>query len=296
MGIWTTDDGRRTTGATSWWETRALVLPIVLSAVALSAFPVVPRPSSVVRVCADPNNLPFSNERGEGIENRIAELVGRELHRSVEYTWWAQRRGFIRNTLNTGLCDLVVSTPSTMEMLLTTRPYYRSSYVFVSRRDRHAAIRSLDDPRLHRMRVGVQMIGDDFSNSPPAHALANRGIVRNVVAFSVFGDYRQPNPPARIVDAVARGDVDVAIVWGPLAGYFARRSSVPLEVVPVSPHVDLPYLPFVFDIAMGVRRGDSTFRAQLNDIIERRQLAIDSILDSFGVPRLGFRSSGPSSP
>jgi mxaJ protein len=148
--------------------------------------------------------------------------------------------------------------------------------------------------RLRHLRIGVQLIGDDFANAPPAHALANRGIVRNVVGYPVYGDYRQSNPPARIVDAVARGDIDVGIVWGPLAGYFAQRSAVPLDLVPVSPRVDLPYLPFVFDIAMGVRRGDTTFRARLNEILERRQPAIDSILDTFGVPRLGFRTGGAS--
>jgi mxaJ protein len=295
MSGWATGDGRRATPLTAARRDLALLLPVLLALAALSAFPVARRPSPVaLRVCADPNNLPFSNDRGEGIENRIAELIGRELHRPVEYTWWAQRRGFLRNTLNAGLCDLVVSTPSSMEMLLTTRPYYRSSYVFLSRRDHHTTIRSLDDPRLRHLRIGVQLIGDDFANAPPAHALANRGIVRNVVGYPVYGDYRQANPPARIVDAVTRGDIDVGIVWGPLAGYFAQRSAVPLDLVPVSPRVDLPYLPFVFDIAMGVRRGDTTFRAQLNEIIERRQPAIDSILDAFGVPRLGFRIGGAS--
>lgn len=244
-----------------------------------------------LRVCADPNNLPFSNAAGAGFENKIAQLVGRELGRPVSYTWWAQRRGFVRNTLNAGACDLVVGTVAGMELLATTRPYYKSTYVFVTRRERHLGIRSLDDPRLHHLRVGVQLIGDDFANTPPAHALANRGVTRNLVGYPVYGDYRQPNPPARIIDAVARGDVDVAIVWGPLAGYFARRSAVPLDVVPVTPQIDLPYLPFVFDIAMGVRRGDTTFKNQINDIIERRQASIDSILAAYGVPRVDAGSA-----
>jgi len=242
--------------------------------------------ATVLRVCSDPNNLPFSNRAGAGFENKIAELIGHELGLPVTYDWWAQRRGFARNTLNAGDCDLVVGTVAGMEMLATTRPYYRSTYVFVTRRDRHLDIRSLNDPRLRTLQVGVQLIGDDFSNTPPAHALANRGMSRNIVGYPVYGDYRQPNPPARIVDAVAKGSVDVAIVWGPLAGYFAKRSSVPLTVTPVSPQVDLPYLPFVFDIAMGVRRGDSTFKARIESVIASRQPAIDSILDAYGVPRL----------
>jgi mxaJ protein len=243
---------------------------------------------AALRVCADPNNLPFSNRAGEGFENRIATLVGQELRRPVEYTWWAQRRGFVRNTLNAGGCDLVVGTASGMEMLATTRPYYKSAYVFVTRRDRHLSIRSFDDPALRKLRIGVQLVGDDFANTPPAHALSNRGMVKNIVGYTLYGDYRQPNPPARIVDAVARGDVDIAVVWGPLAGFFAKRSSVPLDIVPVSPQIDLPFLPFVFDIAMGVRRGDSTFRKQLDDIIERRGSSIDSILAVYGVPRVGL--------
>ena len=171
-----------------------------------------------------PTTCRSPTRRGEGFENRIAELVGQELHRPVEYTWWAQRRGFVRNTLNAGDCDLVVGTASGMEMLATTRPYYKSTYVFVSRRDRHLGIRSFDDPALRTLKIGVQLIGDDFANTPPAHALANRGMAKNIVGFTVYGDYREPNPPARIVDAVARGDVDVAVVWGPLAGYFAKQS------------------------------------------------------------------------
>jgi mxaJ protein len=242
-----------------------------------------------LRVCSDPNNLPFSNQAREGFENRIADLVGDELGRPVTYTWWAQRRGFARNTLDAGDCDLIVGTAAGAEMMATTRPYYKSSYVFVTRRDRALDVRSFDDSILRRVKVGVQLIGDDFANTPPAHALANRGIIRNVVGYPVYGDYKQQNPAARIIDAVEKGDVDVAVVWGPLAGYFAKHASVPLIVTPVAPHLDLPYLPFVFDIAMGVRRGDSTFRHQLDDIIERRQPAIDSILTAYGVPLVAAR-------
>ena len=239
----------------------------------------------VLRVCADPNNLPFSNAREEGFENRIASLLAREVGAGLEYTWWAQRRGFVRNTVRAGACDVLIGVPAGFDPVLTTRPYYRSTYVFVTRAG-GAGVASLDDPALRRLRIGVQLIGDDFANTPPAHALANRGMTRNLVGFMVYGDSREPNPPARIVDAVAKGTIDVAVVWGPLAGYFARQSQVPLDVVPVSPRLDLPYLPFVFDIAMGVRRGDSTFRVRLDDIIERRRATIDSVLDAYGVPRV----------
>jgi mxaJ protein len=250
------------------------------------------RTRSPLRVCADPNNLPYSNSAGEGFENRIAGIVGAELRRPIEYTWWAQRRGFVRNTLNAGQCDLVVGTASGTELLATSRPYYRSTYVFLSRRDRHLGIRSFDDERLRQLKIGVQLVGDDGVNTPPVHALTNRGIGRNLVGFTVYGDYRRANPASQIVDAVIDGRVDVAVVWGPLAGYFAKLSKVPLDVVPVSPQLDLPYLPFVFDIAMGVRRRDSTFHAQIDSVITRRKPSIDSVLAWYGVPRVDPRQAG----
>ena len=243
--------------------------------------PGVPR---VLRVCADPNNLPFSNERGEGLENRLAEMLAGELHARVEYTWFAQRRGFFRNTLNAGLCDVVLGVPSSIEMAATTRPYYRSSYVFVTRADGGPVVRSFDDAALRRLRIGVAVIGDDYANSPPAHALAQRGIIGNVVGYSVYGDYARPNPPSRIVEAVAEGEVDVAVVWGPLAGYFASRQRVPLRLVPVTPEIDLPFLPFVFDIAVGVRRGDDALREELDRALARRRADIRRLLDAYGVP------------
>ena len=251
----------------------------------IEVVPVV-RPAGILRVCADPNNLPFSNQKQEGFENRIADLLARDLGEHVEYTWWAQRRGFFRNTLKAGMCDLVIGVPAGFEMALTTAPYYRSTYVFVSRKDRNFGITSFDDPRLHDLKVGVQMVGDDFSNSPPAHALTNRGIITNVKGYSVYGDYAQPNPPARIIEAVERGDVDVAIVWGPLAGYFAKRSHLPLQIVPVTPQMDRSYLPLVFDIAMGVRRGDNDLRDQVEQVLEKRRPEIDRILAEYGVPRV----------
>jgi mxaJ protein len=243
----------------------------------------------VLRVCSDPNNLPFSNEKQEGFENKIAELIARDMNLKLEYTWWAQRRGFVRNTLKSDLCDLIVGMPSSSELALTTVPYYRSTYVFVWRKDRGLNIHSFDDEALHKLRIGVQMIGDDFANSPPAHALTNRSIVQNVKAYSVYGDYAQPNPPARVVEAVAKGEVDVAIVWGPTAGFFAKKERVPLSIAPVTPQIDLPYLPFVYDISMGVRRGDDAFKERLETIIENRRSEIDGILDRYGVPRLNTR-------
>jgi quinoprotein dehydrogenase-associated probable ABC transporter substrate-binding protein len=239
-----------------------------------------------LRVCADPNNLPFSNERREGFENKIADLLAHEMNASVAYTWWAQRRGFVRNTLKDCKCDLVIGVPSSFELALTTAPYYRSTYVFVYRKDRGLGVRSFDDPILRKVKVGVQMIGDDYANTPPAHALAKRRIIENVKGYMVYGDYSQENPPARIIDALVAGEIDVAIVWGPLAGYFAKRAGVPLDIIPVSPQIDRPFLPFVYDISMGIRRGEDSFKEELESIIERKRPEIESILDEYGVPRL----------
>lgn len=256
---------------------RSVALLVVLAAT--------PAMARELRVCADPNNLPFSNEKQEGFENRIARLIADQLHAELRYTWWAQRRGFIRNTLNAELCDLIPGVATGLEMLRTTRPYYRSTYVFVTRAGSGLDIGSFDDPRLRALKVGVQIIGDDGANTPPAHALARRGIVENVRGYTVYGDYGEADPAAAIVDALARGEIEVAIAWGPFAGYYAARHPGTLVIRPVSPQVDLPVMPMVFDIAMGVRRGDDGFRAEINDILKARRPEIDAILASYGIPR-----------
>jgi mxaJ protein len=238
----------------------------------------------VFRVCADPNNLPFSNDKLEGFENRIASLVAEDLHAKLEYVWWAQRRGFLRNTLRGGMCDAVMGEPAGIEMAATTQPYYRSSYVFVTRQGTHQP-ESLDDPFLKTATVGVQLIGEDFSNSPPAHALSRRGVIDNVRGYTVYGDYRQPNPPSAVIEAVAKGEVDVAIAWGPMAGYFAHQSRVPLQLARVLPESEPPF-PFVFDMAMAVTRSNTALRDELNGVIARRQHDIDRILRDYSVPLL----------
>ena len=260
------------------------------SNVVTAAVPVAP--PGVLRVCADPNNLPFSNQKLEGFENKLADLIAGEMGEKVEYTWWAQRRGFFRNTLKAGACDVVLGVPSGFEMALTTSPYYRSTYVFLYRKDRKFNIGSFDDQELRKLKIGVQMVGDDFSNTPPAQALTNRNIINNVKGYTLYGDYAQPNPPARIVEAVEKNDIDVAIVWGPLAGYFAKQSGVPLAVVPVSPQIDQPFLPFVYDISIGVRRGDQALHDRLEQILQKRRADIDRLLDQYAVPRVDEQKGG----
>jgi mxaJ protein len=251
----------------------------------IAGLAVAPASARELRVCADPNNLPFSNERGEGFENKIVAIVAEELGARVEHTWWAQRRGFLRSTLKAGLCDLVPGIPSNMEGMRTTAPYYRSTYVFVTRAD-GPAIASFNDPVLRDMKLGVQLIGDDGWNTPPAHALSRRGLTANVRGYTLYGDYRQPNPPARIIAAVAEGEIDAAVAWGPLAGYFAARQAVPLQVAPVRPHFDGPQLPMVWDISMGVRKEDEALRQEVDAALSRRRTDVDAILLAYGVPRL----------
>jgi mxaJ protein len=240
-----------------------------------------------LRVCADPNNLPFSNEAQQGFENRIIAVIARSMGATVTYEWWAQRRGNVRETLKAGRCDVIPGIASNLEMLATTRPYYRSAYVFVTRADRNLDLSGFDDPRLRDLTIGVQMIGDDFSNTPPAHALARRGIVQNIRGFMVYGDYAQDAPPRTIIDAVAKRDIDLAVVWGPLAGYFAKQNGNALALRTVAPLSDGPTLPMTFDISMGVRKEDRDLRRELDAALESNRKEIQQILADYGVPMLG---------
>lgn len=259
-------------------------------------WPVVMRdatPGRVLRVAADPNNLPFTNARLEGFENRIAELIARELGCRVEYRWRAQRRGFFRNALGEGEADLVLGVPARFDRALTTRPYYRSSYVLVSRADRGLDVRSLDDPRLADLRIGFHALGEDGANPPPADALVRRGLAANLVGYSIYGDYRDETPPARLIEAVARGEVDVAIAWGPLAGHFATKQPVELLVTPIEPERGPGALPFAFDIALGVRQEALGLRDELDRVLAREREAIDAILREYGVPRVPASEERP---
>jgi mxaJ protein len=242
-----------------------------------------PAEARVLKICADPNNLPFSNAREEGFENRIVRIVAQELHADVEYVWHAQRRGNVRETLSASKCDVIPGVASSLEMLATTRPYYRSTYVAVARDGPLDDLATFDDPRLATLRIGVQLVGDDGSNTPPAHALTLRGMVGNIRGYTIYGDYESPAPQSPIVDAVARGDVDLAFVWGPTAGYFARREPVKLHLAPV-PVSDGPALPMVYDISMGVRRDAVALRRELDSALAKRAAEIRAVLTDYGVP------------
>lgn len=235
----------------------------------------------VLRVCADPDNLPSSNRNGEGFDNKIAALLAKEMGDSLTYVWWPQRRGFLRNTLRAHECDVVLGLPVGYDPVLSTKPYYRSTYYLVFPTQRHLGLTTLDDSALKRLRIGVNLIGDDYAHTPPVHALLARGISANVTGFSTF--YGEEHHPGEIIAALERGDIDVAVAWGPLAGYFAKRAATPLTLVPL-PDDQASGMPFVFDVGIGVRRSDRALKEQLDEIVDRLAPDIARILAEYNVP------------
>jgi ABC-type amino acid transport substrate-binding protein len=178
----------------------------------------------------------------------------------------------------------VTAIPTQTEGVLTTKPYYRSTYVFVYRTADKLQLRSFEDPVLRQLRIGLHAIGDDGANPPPVHALARRGIVKNVSGFTMWDVDSVVNPQGRIIDAVANGDIDVAIVWGPFGGYFSRRQTSALTVVPVSPSVEPPGIPFAYDISMAVRPGESALKSELDGVLAARHQDVRKLLDEYGIP------------
>jgi len=238
-----------------------------------------------LRVCADPQNMPFSNKKREGFDNKIADVIARELGDSVSYAWWPSRRGYLRNTLSAGTCDLVIGVPVGFDPVATSKPYYRSTYYIVSRADKKLGITSLDDARLKKLRVGVNLLDGDYTNTPPAHALSVHGITgAGVVGFPGF--YDEEHQPGEIIDSLAKGNIDVALVWGPIAGWFAKKSGVPMSLTAL-PDSDSADLPFAYSVAIGTRRSDRELRTLIDEILVRKKPEIDKILMEYNVPTLG---------
>jgi mxaJ protein len=231
-------------------------------------------------VCADPQNAPFSDRQKTGFENRIAEVIGADLHRPVRFYWARNGRGFVREVVNKGSCDVLIDIPVGVRGLLISKPLYRSTYVFVTRRS-SPAITSLDDPNLRRMKIGVQILDDDYA--PPARALARRGLSSNIVGYDMDTD------TGNIVSAVRQGKVDTAIVWGPIAGYYAKRGSS-LRLSPVTPAVDPPALPFTFVMAIGVRRNEPALLQQINEAITKDSARVHQILEAYNIPVLALNA------
>lgn len=246
---------------------------------------------SSLRVCADPNELPFSNRAEQGFENKLAKMVGQSLGKQVQFVWQMQSSKFLSNVYE-GKCDLVMGLPTADHAygVLTTDPYYRSAYALVYRANAPYQLKSLDDPRLRTLQIGVHSTFGDTVDLPPGTTLANRGIVKNVHGYDLFSDYNQhANPPADLIKAVSDGDVDVAIAWGPLAGYFAKHEPVKLTVVPITDTHTI--LPFQFSISMAVAHDDDKLRDRLNTFLREKHGAIQKLLTQYGVPQLDLNAT-----
>jgi mxaJ protein len=255
------------------------IRPVLCAAVLLLA--TAAHAQDTLRVCANPNNLPFSNAKGEGLENKLAELVAGDLGETVSYTWTNEHEHFVKKTIAAGKCDVLMGVPAGFGEVDTTIPYYTSGYVFVSRKDRGLNISSMRDPRLRSLKIGLHLIGDD--NTPPMEALARQGITQNIAGYMIYRD-TQAKGHSRLIDDVAAGKVDVAAVWGPLAGYYAKRATAPLKVSLITDTAGFAPAIFQYPIALGVRKGDSRLKAQLNLIVARKRVAIRNLLRAYGVP------------
>lgn len=244
----------------------------------------------VLRVCADPANLPFSSQRQPGFENKIADIVADELGIDVEYTWFPQATGFIRRTLFAKKCDLVVGYAQGDEMVLNTNAYYRSAYALVVRANSELAdVTSLKDPRLKGKRIGL------VAGSPPASVVNRAGLMGNVRPYQLVVDRRYDSPAEKMIKELKTGDIDVGVLWGPIAGYFADQLGAgKLKVIPLLKEGRNPRM--TYRITMGVRQGDTQWKRELNDIIRKRQSDIDKVLLEYGVPLLDEQDNIISAP
>ena len=250
-----------------------------------------PREAGLIRVCADPDNMPSSNDKSEGFENKIAELIAKELNSKLTYVWYPTRRGYFR-IINGMYCDMAVEAPAGLDIAGVTKPYFRSGYVFVTRKGGGLEdIKTLADPRLKRLKIGVNIFTSDAENSPPAMALSHYGVVGNLTGYSTF--FSDQARPEDIIKGVEKKDVDLAIAWGPLAGYYAKRSAVPLTLTPLPARDSLSDLPFQYNMGIAVRRRDKEFRDSLQAVLERKRPEIEAILKQYDVPILPIAPEQP---
>jgi len=236
---------------------------------------------TALRVCSDPANLPFSNDKGEGFENKIAEIVAADLKLPVEYTWFPQATGFIRQTLFAKRCDVVMGYAQGDDLVLNTNHYYRSTYALVLRKGAGLdGVDSLGDPRLRGKRIGV------IAGTPPTTAMAQLGLIEHAKPYPLMVDRRYESPAERMIEDIQSGDIDAGILWGPIAGYFAPKAG--LAVVPLLK--DEGGARMAYRITFGVRPLDDEWKRQLNGLIAKRQGDIDAVLLQFGVPLLDEQS------
>jgi quinoprotein dehydrogenase-associated probable ABC transporter substrate-binding protein len=232
----------------------------------------------VLRVCSTPENLPYSNEKGEGFENKIAEVIADELKVRIEYTWFPQGIGFIRKTLAAKVCDLVIGTAQADEFTLNTNPYYRTTYALVFKQNSGLdGVKSIMDPHLKGKRVGIQ------AGTPPADQVALAGLMEKAKPYRLMVDTRFDNPMQEMVNDIRSGEIDLGVLWGPYAGYYASRGGEKLTVVPLLEEVP-GTTKLEYRITMGVRMGETGWKRRINEIIAKRQGDIDAILLDYGVP------------
>jgi mxaJ protein len=231
------------------------------------------------RVCADKDNLPWSNDKQEGFENKIAELIAKDLGKRLEYQFWVDRFGYVRNTLNARRCDVMIGTVAGNDMMLTSKPYYRSGYVFVYRKDSGMDIKDYDSPDLKKAVIGL------VGQTPPTRPLDDHGLLGNAKPYRLWRDLNQP--PSLLIDDVVKGEIDVAIVWGPIAGYYAKKAPVELVVVPVPEYAKTNiHGKSYWNISVGVRKKEKERLAMIQDVLDRRKDDIIKILDEYGIPHV----------
>jgi quinoprotein dehydrogenase-associated probable ABC transporter substrate-binding protein len=233
----------------------------------------------VLRVCADPRNLPFSNEAGQGFENKLAEMLAQKLGKSLAYTYYPGATGFIRNTLNAHKCDVVMGYPQGDDFVQPTNPYYRTAYVLIARKNAGLdGIESLEDARLRGKKIGI------IAGTPPATNLAVNGLLSSIRSYPLVIDTRFDSSTDKMFKDLEAGEIDVALMWGPIGGYFAKNSKADLDVTPLIHEKSGPRM--AYRIGMGVRHADQNWKRELNRFIADNREAIDALLASYGVPLL----------
>lgn len=234
----------------------------------------------VLRVCADPNNLPFSNEKGEGFENKIAEFLAAKLHKELAYAYYPGATGFVRNTLNAHLCDVILGMPQGNDLVQPTNPYYRTTYAIVTRAGSDLdGIKDLDDPRLKEKKGKIGLV----ANTPPGNILARNGMIGLVKPYPLMIDTRVESSSATMIHDLETGRIDAALLWGPIAGYYVKKSAGRLVAAPLP---ETPGARMAFRIAFGVRHSDQNWKRELNTLIAQNKSEIDKILEDYGVPML----------
>lgn len=267
--------------------------PVWLVAGACAALMIVPGAASVagaepsaggsLRVCADPDNMPFSSAEGEGFENKLAELIAQKLGARLEYSWFAEESGYVPNTMGRGACDLVMGYAQGTGLIEDTNPYYYTSYVLIYRADDAdlGGVESLGDPRLKDKKIGF------FARTPPASVLAIHGLTANAKPFEVHAGESATKAAVTMLDEIATGALDAGVLWGPVGGYYAQRTQVPLKLVPLVKETAGPRT--VYGITLGVKPDEPQWKHKINTFIAANQGGINAILQSYNVPVLDER-------